>query len=174
MSAIINGDSPSITFSDGTTQATSAIVSGKVPYSILPTGSVLQVVNTYIAANTQTSSTSYIDSGVSLSITPKYATSKILVLFNMTGLYKNTDNVYGRMQLVRNSTALIQNEGAFGYDNTTGENNIGASSMCYLDSPATTSSTTYKTQIQSSGASGNVGVGRNAAVHTVTLMEIAG
>lgn len=143
-----------------------------VPASGMPVGSVIQTVNISIAINTETASTSYIDTGVSASITPLFATSKILVLFDMTGIYKNTDNIYGRMQLVRNSTVLIQNEGAFGYNNSTAENNVGATSINYLDSPATTSSVTYKTQILASGGTGKVGVGRNAAVHTVTLLEI--
>lgn len=138
-----------------------------------PAGTVIQVVNTAIQVNTQTASTTYIDSGVSLAITPKFATSKILVIVNMAGLYKNTANVYGLMQLVRNSSGLIKMEGAFGYDNSTGENNIAAASATYLDSPATTSATTYKTQICSNDASGNVGIGRNTAVSTITLMEIA-
>ena len=143
-----------------------------VPASGMPTGSVIQTVNISTAVNTQTASTTYIDTGVSASITPLFSTSKILVTFNMTGLYKNTANVYGRMQLLRGATVLLQNEGAFGYDNSTGENNIGATTISYLDAPATTSTVTYKTQILSSDASGNVGVGRNAAVHTITLMEI--
>jgi hypothetical protein len=134
---------------------------------------VLQVVSAAITVSTQTSSTTYIDTGVSLSITPIFSTSKVLVIVDMTGIYKNTANEFGSMQLVRNSTALIKMEGAFGYNNSTAENNVGATSANYLDSPATTSSVTYKTQILSSGASANVGVGRNGATHTITLMEIA-
>ena len=40
MASIINGSSPTVTFSDGTTQATSAIVSGYVPYANLPAGTI--------------------------------------------------------------------------------------------------------------------------------------
>jgi len=44
MTTVINGSTDAITFPDATIQNTSAIVSGKVPYTNLPTGSVLQVV----------------------------------------------------------------------------------------------------------------------------------
>ena len=134
---------------------------------------VVQVVNVATTIATETTSTSYVDTGVSASITPLFSTSKILVIVDMTGVYKNTDNVYGLMQLVRNSTALIKMEGAYGYNNSTAENNVGATSVNYLDAPATTSSITYKTQISSNSTSGKVGVGRNGATHTITLMEIA-
>jgi hypothetical protein len=144
-----------------------------IPKATLPTGSVLQVVSVSTQINTQTSSTSYIDSGVSLSITPTSATSKILVLVNMTGIYKNTANIFGLMRLVRNSTELIKMEGAFGYEGTSNENNVGATSACHLDTPATTSSTTYKTQISVNDGSGNIGIGRNGATSTITLMEIS-
>jgi hypothetical protein len=143
-----------------------------VPASGMPTGSVIQTVNTSMEVNTQTASTTYIDTGVFASITPLFSTSKILVTFNMTGIYKNTSDIYGRMRLVRGSTVLLQNEGAFGYTGDSAENNVGATSISYLDSPGTTSSTTYKTQILCSAGTGNVGIGRNGAVHTVTLQEI--
>ena len=149
------------------------LVEGALPSTVIGVGAVLQVVSVSTVVNTQTSSTSYIDSGVSASITPKFSTSKILVLVNMAGVYKNTANIYGLMRLVRNSTELIKMEGAFGYNDTSNENNIGAASACHLDTPATTSSTTYKTQISVNDPSGSIGIGRNSATSTITLIEIA-
>ena len=106
MTAIINGSSPTVTFSDGTTQATSAIVSGYVPYANLPTGSVLQVVQgTYALGYTSTSSAAYVATNLTASITPKFSTSKILIIFNgnmyfsagtgaaYTTIYRNSTNI---------------------------------------------------------------------------------
>ena len=73
MTTIINGSSPSITFSDATTQTTSAVVSGKVPYSIMPTGSVLQVVNVTYATETSTTTSTQIATGLTATITPLFS-----------------------------------------------------------------------------------------------------
>jgi hypothetical protein len=45
--------------------------------------------------------------------------------------------------------------------------------LSYLDSPATTSATTYKTQIANPDGSGAVGTQANNEYSTITLMEIA-
>jgi len=172
MSTIINGTSSAITFPDSSVQNTSAIVSGYVPYANLPAGSVLQVVNMVNSSGTTTTSTSYVDTAITLSITPKFSTSKILVVVNLTGCKKANDNAYLQAQIVRNSTALIEFEREGGYDNTTGTNGFGATSSTYLDSPATTSATTYKIQIRV-GNVGTVSISNSNAQSSLTLMEIA-
>ena len=176
MTAIINGDSPSITFSDATTQATSAVVSGKVPYSILPAGSVLQVVNATTTTEVTTSSGTYSDTNITASITPKYSTSKILTIVSAPG------EKYGgsgggpafNLQLLRGATVISQFALLGGYTADTA-NNVNGNSVTYLDSPATTSSTTYKVQISNgtSGNGGTVGCPAVSAMGTITLMEIA-
>ena len=174
MTTIINGDSPSVTFSDGTTQATSAIVSGKVPYTNLPTGSVLQVVSATKSDIFTTSSTSFVDvTGLTVSITPKFATSKILVIMSVTNAASVANVVSQFTQLLRNSTGLATfRVGAPAADQA------GSLNFNYLDSPATTSATTYKVQIRGDGAT--VGVNTlqnstsvNAGSSTITVMEIA-
>jgi hypothetical protein len=189
MSAIINGDSPSITFSDGTTQATSAIVSGKVPFTNLPAGSVLQVVQQLYTTYTTTTSTSLVDSGITVSITPKFSTSKVLVMATVTCGTAGTayDVVF---QFVRNSTnigtgtASTVNNYSFVLANGAGNHSVSIP-MNYLDSPATTSATTYKLQWRVQGgttatlnASGSVSGGtetyQSGYISTITVMEIAG
>jgi hypothetical protein len=152
---------------------TTASSGQSIPSAALPVGSVLQVVNAVVIINAQTSSTTYVDTGVSASITPKFSTSKILVVVDMAGIYKNTADIYGLMRLVRNSTEIAKMEGAYGYNGTSQENNVGVAGITYLDNPATTSATTYKTQISVNTALGNVGIGRNGSTSSITLMEIA-
>ena len=194
MTAIINGDSPSITFSDATTQATSAVVSGKVPYSILPTGSVLQVVQGVLTSVFTTTSTSYVDTGLTVSITPKFSNSKILVLVQ-TSIYNSALNG-SHISLVRNSTNIFLGDAAGSRSQVTagliaarngstsewfGAGNNGA--ITYLDSPATTSSTVYKIQAKV-GTGGTFcmnqggGDGNDAnwwrSPSSIVVMEIAG
>jgi hypothetical protein len=193
MTAIINGDSPSITFSDGTTQATSAIVSGKVPYTNLPAGSVLQVVQTVKTDTFSTSSTSAVDiTGLSVTITPKSATSKILVQYTINSSMENSQL---SLFLVRGSTAIFVGDAAGSRVQATtamcgvlssfsaAQFNISnmANAITYLDSPATTSATTYKVQCQVNGGTGYInrswsddnGNYRARTPSSITVMEIA-
>ena len=176
MTTVINGSSPSITFSDSTTQTTSAVVGGKVPYSIMPTGSVLQVVNATYLTSTSTSSTTYTDTGLTATITPLFSTSKILILVNQNFRLTSTTDAGGSINIVRNSTViftpadLLQN-----YTYAGGVASIelrGNLCINYLDSPATTSATTYKTQ-QAGYTSKTVYTQSQNNISTITLMEIA-
>jgi hypothetical protein len=145
----------------------------QVQTSMLGTGAVLQVVNASYATETQNNTNTYADTGLTASITPLYSTSKILVLVNQAGLEKIASDTYLRLQLLRGASqiALIENEAAG--TGGTAFISVGATSMCYLDSPATTSSTTYKTQFLSSSNTTGVRVQAGNARSTITLMEIA-
>lgn len=172
MSAIINGSSPSVTFSDGTTQATSAIVSGYVPYANLPAGSVLQVVNATYSTQVTNSTTTNADSGLTATITPKFSTSKILCIVSMAGLYNGgTASLGTQLQLIRGSTNIIQFARYTNYASGVLFTQAGTN---YLDSPATTSATTYKVQFcKSDGTAGTVSVQQNGDTSTITLIEVA-
>jgi hypothetical protein len=136
-------------------------------------GIVLQVVNATYATETNTSSGTYADSGLTASITPSSTSSKILVAVNLCGCLKDTGNTGLDSRLVRNSTALyVMSRGAAETGNTT-KNDIGSISTSYLDSPATTSSTTYKVQIASTSGITQGRICQNNVTSTITLMEIA-
>ena len=190
--AIILDGNIGVTYPDVTTQNTSAVVNGKLPTTRLPAGAVLQVVSTLMTDTASTSSGTFNDiSGLSVSITPTSASSKILVLLNVTG--GNNDGG-AAVQLVRNSTAIdIATSGtgnrinaSFGnFYNNTDANSMRGHGLTHLDSPATTSSVTYKAQFrvgQTSGgrefyinrANGNDDATYNIrTVSTITVMEIA-
>lgn len=145
--------------------------SGQLPDAAMASGSVIQVVNTPVVVSFETSSTAYVDVGLQATITPTFATSKILVQVDVAGVYKNVGDCFGKMQLLRNGVVLEKMEGAFGYTNSSLENNIGACTTNWSDNPNTTSAVTYKIQVASSGG-GNVGIGRNQATSAITLLEI--
>ena len=153
----------------------SSLASGVPASANMPTGSVLQVVNTAYSTQATTSSSSYADTGLTASITPKFTTSKILVFVDMPVL-KETNNTSGFFKLVRNSTDLITLDTFAGWTNSTAGAGVSSLSTNYLDSPATTSSTTYKIQFKSANGNAIITVNANgygAITSTMTLMEIA-
>ena len=125
-------------------------------------GKILQVVSTTKTDTFSTTSTSYTDvTGLSVTITPTSATSNILVMYDVA-TSQSTVTTGLAFQMVRDSTAIGGGTAAgsrisaskamrqsSGYTN--------AVSGSHLDSPATTSATTYKVQmIVPSGMTGYV------------------
>ena len=169
-----------------------SLASGVPSTAKMPAGSVLQVVSATKTDTASTSSGTFNDiTGLSVSITPTSATSKILVLLNVLG--GNNDGG-AAVQLVRNSTAIAIATSATGsrinasfgnYYNNGDANSTRGYGLTHLDSPATTSSVTYKAQFrvgQTSGgremyvnrANGNDDATYNIrTVSTITVMEIA-
>jgi hypothetical protein len=149
-------------------------VSGTLPAANLPAGSVLQVVSSTYSTQIGTSSNTYTDTNLTATITPKFATSKILVLVDHGECQKDTgaNLIRIKMILLRSGTQLAQfaSDGLFTNSSSV---NSGSIAFNYLDSPATTSATIYKTQFASNGAYGGVYVQNSNTASTITLMEIA-
>ena len=157
-----------------------------IPKAALPTGSVLQVVSVIKTDVFSTSSTSYVDvTGLSVSITPTSSSSKILVMVTMNGIASDNSS----SQLLRGSTPIAVGnaagsrfQGTMADFYTNGSSNSQRSfGKTFLDSPATTSSTTYKIQVRTPSGTFYVNSGNGDAdslyntrtVSTITLMEIA-
>lgn len=168
MSLILTGNSSTLTV-----DSTSGIT--------FPTGSgaqaapskILQVINATYSTSTTTTGTTLVDSGLTANITPLFSTSRILVVANMSGLYNGaTANTGLNLWVVRNSTTIVQFAGITNY---LGSANtlLTCAGTSYLDSPATTSTTTYKVQFARILGSGTVGVQNNNDTSTLTLMEVA-
>jgi hypothetical protein len=139
-------------------------------WAVASSGKLLQAVSATYSTATSTSSTSYSDTGLTASITPSATTSKILVLVHTAmGVegYSGGDYI-GYLQLVRGSTALasVNEETQYG-----GRGRMGAA-FTFLDSPATTSSTTYKTQIKSGNTSTTTTAAADSQVCSIVLLEI--
>ncbi len=153
-------------------------VSGGVPAWTTPAGGgkVLQVVNATYSTQTATTSTTFADTGLTATITPTSSTSKVLVLVNHSGNSRYAGSANGAMelQLLRGSTSIITFEKYFGYNGSSIEINGGATTTSYLDSPATTSATIYKTQLRiaGGGTTGTFAVQANGGTSTITLIEI--
>ena len=156
-------------------------LTGTIAAAALPAGSVLQVVNGTYATQVTSSTSTYITTGLTASITPRSASSKILVFANVVGCGKGAGNVNTSvgLRLYRGASSIIGFEDLAGYTGTSVANFIGSCSTTYLDSPATTSSTTYTVYFASVNSSASVIVQnylntQASATSTITLMEIQG
>lgn len=135
-------------------------------------GAIVQVVSATFSTKQTSASSTYADTGLTATITPRSSTNKILVLVSQANVSKDTSNTGCNIILVRGVTTICTLAIVAAYNNNTTANNIGTVSCSYLDSPATTSATTYKTQFASNGNTANVYVQDNGSTSTITLIEI--
>ena len=154
---------------------TGTIPSGNIATSSLAaaaTGEVLQVQHQLITAVTSTSATSFTDTGFSIAITPASTSSKILCAVNLQSVSKDSSIDSGMaVRIVRDATDIGKTTNIM-YLGWTVSGYITAS-LIYLDSPSTTSETTYKVTFKNRES---VAVRFNAYVgdtSTFTLYEIA-
>ena len=158
-------------------------VNSIVPVGGLPSGAnggIIQVVQSSTTTETSTTSTSFVDTGLSASITPSLNSSKILVRALVAyEVYRNASEIAGNFQLVRGSTAINTSIALPHYEAaTTSQSRIifrNIMSLEWLDSPSTTSATTYKVQFKTEYGSSNgayVKVQKSNSPSTITLMEV--
>ena len=160
----------------------------------LGNGSVLQVVSQDKTTAFSTTSNSFVDvTGLSVSITPSSSSNKILVFIDLKW-GQSTDDGEFFARAVRDSTAVYVGTGStgnrtpcfFGIEDTNAGSRfqLNQASAVFLDSPSTTSSTTYKVQVKCHAASGqtvpinrvNDDTNHNynpAAASSITVMEVA-
>ena len=138
-------------------------------------GHVIQVVQGTLGSQMYSVATSLSDTGLTATITPKSASSKILVVTSASGAIQDnaTDDEKAKAALVRGSTVISQFETLVRTRGGTGGEAAPFSiNFSYLDSPNTTSATTYKTQVAVITAELVYGNLANSTA-TITLMEIA-
>jgi len=180
MSIVLQGStSGSVTLQEpaiaGTTVLTLPAVTGTVLTTTSPkAGNVLQVVNATYSSSASATTSTFVDTGLSATITPSSSSSKILILVSQNGVGHDAANTYMALRLLRSSTVICNFEKQFGYNSTAANNFYAATSTNYLDSPATTSAVTYKTQMSNSGSGTVYCQGFGSETSTITLMEIAG
>jgi len=154
-------------------------VSGGVPawQTFSGGGKVLQVVQATTTTEASTTSATWTDSNLSASITPSLSTSKVLVLTTQNINLSQSDDtgiMSGGIRLLRGATTIFQPYEGSGISFYESDFFRGIVSMHYLDSPATTSSTTYKTQIYLAITGGGASIAAQPAScqSSIILMEI--
>lgn len=165
---------------------------------IVQAGAVLQVVSTTktdtLSASLAGATTTDI-TGLTATITPLSTSSTVLIMVQTNGAISSNNWVFNEFRLMRGSTAIGIGESSGNrlrvtsgaHVNANGDVDFITTSMIFMDSPATTSATTYGVQIfNGASVTRTVYVNRTAtdpntagdggirAISTITLMEIAG
>jgi len=142
-------------------------------------GKVLQVVQGTTTTVTAITSTSYVDTNLTASITPSSASNKILVITSSLVDARSTGTQSGAdISLVRNATTLFSGTGEGLFINAASASGftiiVGHLCVNYLDEPSTTSSVTYKIQGRANGSGNTATFQQNSHASFITLMEIEG
>jgi len=144
------------------------IPSGQTLYA---PGHVVQVLSMRTDNSRSTTSTSLVDTDMTLTITPKSTSSKIMVIANMYEVYKQGANTSPMFAINRAGTIIGDHQGSTQAYTTANEyENVH---IVYVDEPSTTSATVYKMQFKSSNGNTVHINGDNTQNHFI-LMEIAG
>jgi len=142
-----------------------------VPASGMPTGSVIQTVTATFNTSTGITSTSFVATGLTASITPISSSSKILISVSGT-IYNDATNQTDYTIFRNGSTNLCPTSGrgfAEAYSpSASGQG--GQISVSYLDSPSTTSSTTYALYGKTNNSTSYFAV--NGSTCSIVLQEI--
>ena len=200
MALVLNGSSDTITglqinssnIVDGSivnadVNASAAIAASKL--SGVSAGKILQVIQTFksdVTSFTSNSSSTFADiSGMSVSITPSSTSSKILVSF-VANVSTSTSDRNNSIKLLRGSTDICVGTAGTSLNVTIADKTFANKylmnfSHTFLDSPSTTSATTYKLQWACEGSGGNQtyylnrkgsGTGEGTA-SSITVMEVS-
>ncbi len=142
-------------------------------------GSIIQVVQGTTTTLVSSSSASFVDTGLSATITPRSASSKILVLVNQ--LLDRYSPVYGGsgLKIMRNSTSVFSPamDGEYARDLYIAYSSTTRHNLSYLDNPGLTAPITYKTQMGAYSATSitaQPNFGGGPSMSTMILMEVAG
>jgi hypothetical protein len=151
-------------------------VSGGVPaWVAAPAGKIIQVVEANTTTPVTIASSTFTDSGLSGTITPTLSTSKILVMIMQPSYAYRSGNAFViESRLLRGATNIAFNT-RFMRPWATGSTNMETAynaTWIYLDSPASTSALTYKTQFKDDGSGATLELQYGNALSQIILMEI--
>ena len=137
------------------------------------TAKVVQVVVGTTTTQLNTNSTTYQDTSLTATITPTSASNKILVLVSQNGVSKTSNNSNNGvwLRLLRDGTQISLIGAYLGFNGTATNMTLSASTG-YLDTPATTSAVTYKTQYKNNVAAADVYVQDGNTLSSIILMEV--
>ena len=136
-------------------------------------GKILQVIQSTYSTTVTTTSTSFQDTNLSVTITPSLTSSKILIYGFINDCVKTNTNANTSLafQIVRGSSQISYVSSGGGYT-ASASYLVFPQSMGYLDSPASTSAQTYKIQFASSVSGQEVRINSNSVMSTMIVMEV--
>lgn len=136
---------------------------------------ILQVVSASTSTEVASATATHADTGLTATITPQSSSSKILVYVAHPQSYKDTGNGFNciNLRIMRGATNIQTVVTTAGFTGSVMDNVFGITGVV-LDSPATTSATTYKTQFASAFGASSVKVQfGSAGTSTIILMEVS-
>jgi hypothetical protein len=135
---------------------------------------IVQVVTATTTTETGNSTNTYADTTLTASITPTSASNTILVIASHNGVGRTANSSASNVniKLFRGATEIGKSL-YIGETNTAVRQYIGTTVITKMDSPATTSSTTYKTQFMNDGNTTAAYVQLGSSTSTIVLMEVA-
>ena len=142
-------------------------------HTLYAPGSLLQVVSGFTETAVTNSSVTFADTGLTATITPRLASSRILVLVSQNGLYKSNTFVNNglRLRLMRGTnTEALGN--IIGYTGTSEEAYLSWS-LQWIHAPGSISPITFSTQFRNEISGSLAAVQQGGAHSRITLMEIA-
>ena len=152
------------------------LVAGALPSTVIGAGAVLQVVQATSITYGSTTSSTYQQSSLTVTITPTLATSKVLVqVQTQIGMAQSN---WSDIALFRNNTTNLSGSqaaaGIYAGPRSGTFDGHGVGVITFLDSPATTSATIYTMFWKSRNGSGQARVILDSMLSTITATEIAG
>jgi hypothetical protein len=161
MTAYIDADNTIYTY-DGSNWVTTSRIGGL---------SVLQVQYMDTATLITSSSTTFVASGLTLTVTPRSVSSRFLI-YSVSSIAKTAGNVNNGVNLrLRRNTTVLSSQTAVLFTNTL-LINIGTSPMVYLDSPNTISPVTYDIQFANFTAASMVEHNANGSASSILVVEV--
>jgi hypothetical protein len=159
MTFIVDGTS-GLTFPNSTVQASA--------------GKVLQVVTANSSTQATSSTQTWANTGLEVSITPKFSTSKLLVSCQANGLAKDPNNIWHWLRVTRDNVSSGTMGTFNGYTGSSANLTYGSVCIQYLIDANSTSSTTFRLQLANGAATSVVYVNQASNENSgITVMEIA-
>lgn len=122
----------------------------------MPTGMSLQTLEGFSYVRVTSTTSTFVDTGVSVAITPKFSTSKVLVICKHTFETHGNENARAGLRLMRSGTMIAEIDRMIAYNYYSGQASVtgGTGVGLVIDSPSTTSSITYNTQFNNPNSTG--------------------
>ena len=138
---------------------------------VIASGKVLQVVTYQYAGAWSTTSTTFVDTNLSVNITPASTDNKILIMITC-GIAPGADSAWGTIERTVGVTETNLGGATEGFSGWSSGVSIG--NISYLDSPSTTSEATYKFQIRSGGGGTIEASYAGSGQQSIIVIEVEG
>lgn len=132
-------------------------------------GTIAQVISATNSSGVSTASPTYVTTGLSATITPKYSNSKIVVLVSQT-ITNDSSGTYGSFSLFKDSTNVQLIEGAWGFNSYAYFR--GKMDTIYTESSVSTTARVYGTYMKRDGGGGNIAANHDNSLSTIIILEI--